>query len=52
MKLNEVSGPVETEFGIHLIKVLDIVPAVDPDFDQVKDSVTEAYRQRISEICL
>ena len=49
MKLNEVSGPVETEFGIHLIKVLDIVPAVDPDFDQVKDSVTEAYRQRISE---
>ena len=49
LKLNEVSGPVETEFGIHLIKVLDIVPAVDPDFDQVKDSVTEAYRQRISE---
>ena len=49
LKLNEVSGPVETEFGIHLIKVLDIVPAVDPDFDQVKDSVTEAYRQRMSD---
>ena len=49
LKLSEVSGPVETEFGIHLIKVLDIVPAVDPDFDQVKDSVTEAYRQRMSD---
>ena len=49
LKLNEVSGPVETEFGIHLIKVLDIVPAVDPDFDQVKDSVTEAYLQRKSD---
>ena len=49
LELNEISEPVETEFGFHLIKVLDIVPSVDPVFDQVKDSVVQSYRQDMSD---
>ena len=49
LELNEISEPVETEFGFHLIKVLDIAPSVDPVFDQVKDSVVQSYRQDMSD---
>lgn len=42
---NQMSEPVETEFGFHIIKVLDIEPASEPVFAEVRDEVEEAFRE-------
>lgn len=44
LALNQVSPPVETEIGYHIIKVLDIQEAVEPDLDEVRTEVELAYR--------
>lgn len=36
---NEVSDIVETEFGYHLIKVLDHQPEVNPSFDEIQPKI-------------
>ncbi|HOC92187.1 MAG TPA: peptidylprolyl isomerase [bacterium] len=36
MKEGEISEPFETEFGLHIVQVLDIRPEGDPLFDQMR----------------
>ena len=47
--LNELSGPVLTEFGYHIIKVTAIEAASTPAFDEVRDEIEGAFRNRIAE---
>ena len=49
LEMNEVSQPVETTFGFHLIKVLAIEPGIEPTLDEVRDSVVKSYRQYLSD---
>ena len=49
LNLNEVSQPVETEFGYHIIKLLDLEPEVVPSLDEVRDTVEKAYRGYLAE---
>ncbi len=42
MKVGEISAPVKTRFGYHLIKLLDRVPAGRRDFEQVKERLSRA----------
>ncbi len=46
MKKGEVSGPVQTDFGYHLILLEDIKPRRVLPYDKVKDRVLQAYRQQ------
>lgn len=39
MKINEVSEPVKTQFGYHIIKVLDKKPIKIPSLDEVKNNI-------------
>lgn len=41
----EVSNPVKTTFGYHLIKVTELVPGEVKPFETVKDDVTKAYQK-------
>ena len=41
LKTGEVSGPIRTQFGYHLIKVLDHRTAHTATFDEAKDQITE-----------
>jgi peptidyl-prolyl cis-trans isomerase D len=49
LKLNEVSEPIKTAFGYHLIKVTELVPSTVKPFDSVKDEVTKAYQKTQTE---
>jgi len=44
LKVGEVSPPVKTEFGYHLIKVTKIEPRKTQSFAEVKDRVEQEYR--------
>jgi peptidyl-prolyl cis-trans isomerase C len=43
LKVGEVSDVVQTEFGFHLIKVVDRKAGQPANFDKIKDGVREAY---------
>ncbi|MDP1664943.1 MAG: SurA N-terminal domain-containing protein [Methylobacter sp.] len=45
LKLGEVSSPVKSAFGYHLIKVTELVPGEVKPFDSVKNEVTKAYQK-------
>jgi peptidyl-prolyl cis-trans isomerase D len=45
LKQGEVSEPVKTSFGYHLIKVTELVPEEIKPFESVKDEVTKAYQK-------
>jgi peptidyl-prolyl cis-trans isomerase D len=47
--LNEMSKPVRTEFGFHLIKVIDIEAAKTPEFAAVRERVESALRESRAE---
>lgn len=49
LKLGEVSSPVKSVFGYHLIKVTELVPGEVKPFDSVKNEVTKAYQKAQAE---
>jgi peptidyl-prolyl cis-trans isomerase D len=49
LKLGEVSNPVKSAFGYHLIKVTELVPGDIKPFDSVKNEVTNAYQKAQAE---
>jgi peptidyl-prolyl cis-trans isomerase D len=49
LKLNEVSNPVKSAFGYHLIKVTELVPGEIKPFELVKNEVTKAYQKAQAE---
>jgi peptidyl-prolyl cis-trans isomerase C len=46
LKVGEVSSPVRTEFGYHIIKVTDRVAAHARAFEEVRDDIREALIER------
>ena len=49
LALNEVSEPVETDFGFHIIKILDVEAANTPYLSEVRNEVEESYRYEVTE---
>jgi len=49
LELGEVSNPVKSAFGYHLIKVTELVPGAVKPFDSVKNEVTKAYQKAQAE---
>jgi peptidyl-prolyl cis-trans isomerase D len=49
LKLNEVSEPVRTPFGYHLIKVTELAGGDIKPFESVKEEVTKAYQKSQAE---
>ncbi|MEI6706980.1 MAG: SurA N-terminal domain-containing protein [Methylococcales bacterium] len=49
LKAGEVSNPVKSKFGYHLIKVTELVAGRVKSFDSVKDEVTKAYQKAQAE---
>jgi peptidyl-prolyl cis-trans isomerase D len=49
LKAGEVSKPVRSSFGYHLIKVTELVPGTVKPFDSVKEEVTKAYQKAQAE---
>jgi peptidyl-prolyl cis-trans isomerase D len=49
LSLDEISEPVRTRFGLHLIKVTAVDKGNDADFDSVRDQVKEKFLQSESE---
>ena len=49
MEINEVSEPVKTQFGYHLIKVEDKKAATTSEFEAVKDQIVQRLMQQFQE---
>ncbi|MDO9104040.1 MAG: SurA N-terminal domain-containing protein [Methylovulum sp.] len=49
LKQGEVSEPVKSAFGYHLIKVTELLPAEIKPFDSVKTELTKAYQKNQAE---
>jgi peptidyl-prolyl cis-trans isomerase D len=49
LKLGEVSKPVKSSFGYHLIKVTELVAGEVKSFDSVKGEITKAYQKAQAE---
>ncbi len=49
LKLGEVSSPVKSAFGYHLIKVTELAPGEVKPFDSAKNEVTKAYQKAQAE---
>lgn len=47
LKVGEVSKPVKTQYGWHIIKVEDIRPAEFMPFEDVKDGIIQRLREQI-----
>jgi len=45
-KAGSIVGPIETQFGFHVIKVMEKFPARERSFDEVKDSVLTSLKAR------
>lgn len=49
LQLGEVSEPVKSAFGYHLIKVTELVPGEVKSFEAVKPELTKAYKKAQAE---
>lgn len=49
LKLGEVSEPVKSSFGYHLIKVTELIPGEVKSFDSVKPELAVAYQKNQAE---
>jgi len=49
LKQGEVSDPVKSAFGYHLIKVTELLPGEIKSFDSVKNELTKAYQKAQAE---
>lgn len=49
LKPGEVSGPVKTSFGYHLIKLTELLPATTKSFDEVKSQLLKTAQQNSAE---
>lgn len=49
LELGEVSDPVKSGFGYHLIKVTELKAGTVKSFDSVKDELTVAYQRSLAE---
>jgi peptidyl-prolyl cis-trans isomerase D len=49
LKLGEVSEPVKSAFGYHLIKVTELVPAEVKSFEAVKPELSKSYKKSQAE---
>ena len=49
LKEGEVSKPVKSSFGYHLIKVTQLIPSEIKPFDAVKEELTKSYQKAQSE---
>jgi peptidyl-prolyl cis-trans isomerase D len=49
MSVGDVSEPVKTEFGFHVIKLVDIEKEKRKAYDEVKDQIRSAYLKREAE---
>lgn len=48
LQVNQVSAPVKTQFGYHIIKLLEVKKADVPSFDSVKTQLTiEAHKAKL-----
>ena len=45
-KPGEIVGPIETQFGFHVIKVFDKTPEVQRPFEEVKESILTSLKAR------
>ncbi len=45
LKIGEISTPIKSPYGYHIVKVEEIIPEKFPSFDEVKNLVEEDYRQ-------
>ncbi|MCX7098615.1 MAG: SurA N-terminal domain-containing protein [Methylococcales bacterium] len=49
LKLGEVSAPVRSAFGYHIIKVTELMPGSVKSFESAKNDVTQAYQKNQAE---
>ncbi len=49
LRVGEVSGPVKTRFGYHVIKLTDLVPESVQTFEQAREQIEREERRRLSE---
>src|SRR5580700_1601665 len=49
MKVDEIAGPVKTQFGYHILKLIGIQPAAVKTFEQSKPELEAEYRRNEAE---
>ncbi len=50
LQKGEVSDPVKSRFGYHVIKVTDLVPASVKPFAEIRDQLVQDERKRLAEV--
>jgi peptidyl-prolyl cis-trans isomerase D len=46
----DVSDPVKTRFGYHVIKITELVPASVKPFEEIRDQIEQEERKRLAEV--